>query len=42
MADSLRIKKQMRDLHEIQISIANGLETQESPPKIYDKSRHFF
>lgn len=37
MADSLRIKKQMRDLHEIQISIANGLETQESPPKIYDK-----
>ena len=37
MADRLRIKKQIRDLHEIQISIANGLETQESPPKIYDK-----
>lgn len=37
MADSLRIKKQMRDLHEIQVSIASDLEKQEHPAKIYDK-----
>lgn len=36
MADSLRIKKQMRDLNELQIRIADGLERQETPSKTYD------
>lgn len=36
MADSLRIKKQMRDLHDIQARIVKGLDSLESPEKTYE------
>jgi replicative DNA helicase len=36
MADSLRIKKQMRDLHDIQTRIVKGLDSLESPDKTYE------
>jgi replicative DNA helicase len=36
MADSLRIKKQMRDLHDIQARIIKGLDSLESPDKTYE------
>jgi replicative DNA helicase len=35
MADSLVIRKKMRDLHEIQTRIAKGLVNEESPEKTY-------
>jgi replicative DNA helicase len=35
MADSLVIRKKMRDLHEIQTRIAKGLDNEESPEKTY-------
>lgn len=36
LADRLKAKKKMRDLHEIQIRIANGLEQEESPDSTYE------
>ena len=36
LADRLKEKRQMRDLHEIQMRIADGLEKGESPVKTYD------
>ena len=37
LADALKIRKQMRDLNEIQTCIADGLEKQEAPSKVYGK-----
>jgi len=36
LADRLKAKKKMRDLHEIQMRIANGLEQEEPPDNTYE------